>query len=171
MLLKLTFCLMVLPLAAAAQSNAPSDGIPASSALITAAAESATKKITALHRRFDSGLDAGPTDSAPTISAGLRVIIDPRTHELRDDPANAAQAQQIEATNAQLPRPDYSKMTVETKADGTVVLHTNGQIMMRSSVRLNADGSYDEICAPSAAANPATIKLGDPIKTNGEKSP
>ncbi len=161
---------MVLPLAVGAQSNAPWDVIPAS-APIASAAESAALKTTPLHRRFDSGLDAGPTGSASIVSVGLRVIIDPRTHELRDSPANTAQAQQIEATNAQLPRPDYSKMTLETEADGSIVLHNNGQIMMSSSVRLHADGSYEEICAPSAAAQPATIKLTNPAKTSGEKSP
>jgi hypothetical protein len=171
MLLKLTSCLMVLPLAVAAQSNAPRDVIPASSASIASAAESATAKTLPLHRRFDSGLDAGPIDSASIVSAGLRVIIDPQTHKLRSSPANAAQTQQIEATNAQLPRPDYSKMTMETEADGSIVLHTNGQIMMSSSARLNADGSYEEICTPSAAARPATIKLASPLNTNGGNSP
>jgi len=168
---KLTCCLIVLPLAVAAQSNAPRDGIPASSASIASLAESTAPKTTPLHRRFDSGLDAGTTASASIVGAGLRVIIDPQTHELRDDPANAAQAQQIEDANAQLPRPDYSKMTLETEADGSIVLHNNGQIMMSSSVRLKADGSYEEICAPSAAARPATIKLVNPVNTNGGKSP
>ena len=168
---KQTYCLIVLPLALAAQSNAAHDRIPASPASSAAPAESAAPKTTSLHRRFDSGLDAGPTDSAPIASAGLRVIVDPQTHELRDSPANAAQAQQIEQTDAQLPRPDYSKMTTETEADGSIVLHNNGQIMMSSSVRLNADGSYEEICAPSAAARPATIKLAGPMNTNGGKSP
>lgn len=171
MFLKLTYCLAVLPLVVAAQSNPPSDAIPAPSASITAPAESAATTTTPRHRRFDSGLDAGPTASASIVGAGLRVIIDPQTHELRDGPANTAQAQQIEDTNAQLPRPDYSKMTLETKADGSIVLHNNGQIMMSSSVHLNPDGSYEEICAPSAAARPATIKLGNPVNTNDGKSP
>lgn len=177
---RLIFCFaVVLPLAVIAQSNAPPDHAtiapvtnPATS--MPSVPTSAATNVTPMHRRNASGLDAGPPESKPAVSAGLRVSIDPQTHELRDTPETQEtleQAERLRDVNAQLPRPDYSKMQIENRPNGSVVLHNNGQIMMSSSVRMKADGSYEETCVLSAAARPGEGNTEKQIGADKEKSP
>lgn len=90
-------------------------------------------------------------DAAPVVPAlatdataapdaqGMRAYIDPVTGELADGPIMPEQRAQEEALA--LPAPDYSTVTFETRADGTIIAHGNGQFESTSTIHLDADGN------------------------------
>jgi hypothetical protein len=99
---------------------------------------------TALAARNDTGLM--PADSREAqAGAGLTAYIDPRTGELVKAPVTPDQRNFAQG----LPRRDYSRMRLETEPDGSVVLHTNGQLQMSAVVTQDADGHVHEQCLPS----------------------
>ncbi|MEO5625678.1 MAG: hypothetical protein ABIQ70_06705 [Dokdonella sp.] len=90
--------------------------------------------------RHDLGLDPmAPVDAPAQAVASLTTRIDPASGQLIEPDAAAMQAE--DPAN---PATDYSKVLIETKADGATVVHMNGQYMSRSVARFRSDGSYDE---------------------------
>lgn len=81
----------------------------------------------------------GATGAPIAGAQGMRVYIDPATGALTDGPVTPEQRAQDKALA--LPAPDYSKVTYETKSDGTVVAHANGQFENTSTVSIDADGN------------------------------
>lgn len=81
---------------------------------------------------------AGTTDAAGAGTAGVRARLDPVTGKLIDAPATPASRAPAESLD--LPAPDYSKVTMEARADGSVIAHTNGQFQSTSTIQIDADG-------------------------------
>ncbi len=88
-------------------------------------------------------------DAAPPGAQGVRAYIDPVTGELTDAPATPEQMEQAGALA--LPAPDYSKVTFETLADGTVIAHGNGQFESTSTMSIDAAGNTRIGCAQSGS--------------------
>jgi hypothetical protein len=91
--------------------------------------------------RHDGGLDplAAASTPQPATAAGLTARIDPASGRLIEPDAAAMQAAGARDSGI-----DYSKVQVETRADGSTVVHMNGQYLSRSVARLRPDGTYDE---------------------------
>ena len=112
----------------------------------------ASAPVAARQARLDTGWEPAENTGASAIGAGLKAFIDPSSGELINGPITPEQdAFQRQA----LPRRDYSKMQLERQPDGSVVLHTNGQLMMSTTVQLQPDGSVKQVCLPSAAPTSA----------------
>ncbi len=83
-----------------------------------------------------SAPSAGANASAPLASQGVRAYLDPVTGEMVDGPVTPEQRAQAEV----LPAPDYSRVTFEPRADGSVIAYSNGQFQSTTTITLDADG-------------------------------
>jgi len=80
---------------------------------------------------------AGRNAAAPFATQGVRVYLDPATGEMVDGPVLPEQR----ADSLALPAPDYSRVTFETREDGSVIAHSNGQFESTSTITLDTDGT------------------------------
>ena len=94
--------------------------------------------------RNDTGYLPADSREAPA-GTELRAYIDPRTGELTNSPVTDEQRRFAQS----LPRRDFSRMKLDYEPDGSVVLHTNGQLQMSVVVTQDADGTVHEQCLPS----------------------
>jgi hypothetical protein len=109
--------------------------------------------------RHDGGLEPLASAIAPqsATAAGLSARIDPVSGRLAEPDAAALQAAGRDSAI------DYSKVQIETRADGSTVVHMNGQYLSRSVARLRPDGTYDESEDVGGAIDDA-FKEGSPRK-------
>jgi hypothetical protein len=104
---------------------------------------------TSAQARNDTGyLPTDAADPAPAASAGLRVIVDPYTGELVNEPVDAMQAERID--QQRMPNPDYTRFKTQEVPGLGVLLDTNGQLRMNAMVRMKPDGSFEEYCVTGA---------------------
>ena len=98
-------------------------------------------------QRHDLGLEPlAQAHVASSTAAAISARIDPASGQLTEPDAAAMQAERASTADAA-----SSKVQIETRANGAVVVHMNGQHMSRSMARMKADGTYDEYCTDDAA--------------------
>lgn len=101
-------------------------------------------------RRHDTGMEPLARASAMrAASGGVRVFVDPNTHEIMSQPVDRAQRERAARKFALTPRND-DLMWIERRADGSEFLHTEGQIMMNAVVRPDSTGGFQQTCLPGA---------------------
>jgi hypothetical protein len=83
---------------------------------------------------------------------GVWAYIDPKTGALTE-PSNQGDASWSAKS---LRAPDATKMREEQLADGTVLLHLNGQFHMGASVRRTPDGRFEATCTATDARQDET---------------
>ena len=120
----------------------------ASLMLLTGSAHAAEPLASEGSQAASSAAPTRSTDSvagAPMGTAGVRVYRDPVTGEWVDTPVTPEQREQAESLN--LPAPDYSKVTLEPRADGSVIAHSNGQFESSSTIQFDDDGKARTGCS------------------------
>ncbi len=85
---------------------------------------------------------AASSDKRLETGGGVRVYMDPQSKEIAEPAAEAVPASLRTGPRA----PDFTRMREERLADGTVLLHPNGQVRTVSVVRRAADGSFASSC-------------------------
>jgi hypothetical protein len=80
-------------------------------------------------------------------SAGVRAYFDPAIKQLATPPEGAGANRPEFGPRA----PDFNRTRQELLADGTVLLHPNGQFRTVSVVRRAPDGSFKASCEPLPA--------------------
>lgn len=99
------------------------------------------------------GAGSSSSDAASaelSVAVGLRAYVDANGALSESPPGGDA-----ERTIA-LPRRNYDLMWTETRPDGSVLLHTEGQVQMAAMARIGADGRIEQYCAPAARPAAAT---------------
>jgi hypothetical protein len=89
--------------------------------------------------------DESPTDAAVSARGvgGVRAYVDPETGKLTSPPDEAIDRKK---PTGGLRAPDVTKLRQEVLADGTVLLHLNGQFHIASTVVRTADGRLEAVC-------------------------
>lgn len=123
-------------------------GLIGSFGVIAAAADGGTQPASAEPPTVAIAELSSPV-SAPPAASGLRAYLDA---DGRLAPTPPALAPELPAA---LPQRNYSLMWTEPMQDGSVLLHSEGQLQMAAMARIGADGLIEQYCAPAARPSSA----------------
>lgn len=114
-----------------------------------------------------SAPEAPASDSAATVRSGLKAYIDPKTGELGPMPAPTRRTE-IVTPESPFGLRNNALMWTETLEDGTIVLHTEGQVQMATFAKFGADGKPELYCEPVALKPEQAEQRSE---NNGEEKP
>lgn len=105
----------------------------------------------------DATTALSPDAAAPApAGAGLRAYVDADGALSEAPPGREADRPIV------LPRRNYELMWTEPRPDGSVLLHTEGQLQMAAMARIGADGRIEQYCAPAARPPAAESAVAAP---------
>jgi len=93
--------------------------------------------------------EATAPDSAATLRSGLKAYIDPKTGKPGPVPAPTRRTE-IVTPESPFGLRNNALMWTETLKDGTIMLHTEGQVQMATFARFGEDGKATLYCDPVA---------------------